>query len=196
LKDRVRQLLKRYGILFRDLLARELPAMAWAKVFKTLRIMELSGEIISGHFFKGIAGAQFISQDAFRMLGRPLPEDAVFWMNATDPASLCGTRLEGLQASLPARRLSTFLVYHGEEVVMICRKNCKDVRIHVPPDHPFLPAYCELFKALVNRNFNPVRSIMVETINDIHAASSPYATQLKAVGFTKNYRGLEMVKQF
>jgi ATP-dependent Lhr-like helicase len=195
-KDRVRQLLKRYGILFRDLLARELPPMVWAKVFKTLRIMELSGEIISGHFFKGIPGAQFMSQDAFRMLGQPLPEDAVFWMNAGDPASLCGTRLENLETPLPARRLSTFLVHHGKEVVMTCRKNCKDVQIHVPPDHPSLPAYCDFFKALVNRRFNPVRSIMVETINGNPAATSPYAEPLKAAGFTKDYRGLEMIKQF
>ncbi len=195
-KDRVRQLLKRYGILFRDLLARELPPLAWARVFKALRIMELSGEIVSGHFFKGIPGAQFISPEAFRMLNRPLPEDTVFWMNAADPASLCGTRLDGMRQSLPERRMSTFLVYHGRELVMICRKNCKEIDIHVPPDHPFLPAYCTIFKALVNRNFNPVRSLMVETINDVSAASSPYAAQFKSVGFAKEYRGLEMVRQF
>ena len=195
-KDRVRQLLKRYGLVFRDLLARELPPLAWGQVFKTLRIMELSGEILSGHFFNGIAGAQFISPDAFRMLGRPLPEDAVFWMNAADPASLCGTHLDGMPQPLPERRMSTFLVYHGRQVVMICRKNCKIVDIQVVPDHPFLPAYCELFKTLMNRKFNPVRSIMVEIINDISAASSPYAAQFKAVGFKKDYRGLEMVRQF
>jgi ATP-dependent helicase Lhr and Lhr-like helicase len=195
-KDRVRQLLKRYGLLFRDLTTRELPPLAWGQVFKTLRIMELSGEIISGHFFKGISGAQFISPDAFRMLNRPLPEDAVFWMNAVDPASLCGIRLDGMPQPLPERRISTFLVFQGRKLVMICRKNCNIVDIHVPPDHPFLPAYCNLFKTLMNRKFNPVRSIMVETINGVSAASSPYATPFKAVGFTKDYRGLEMVRHF
>ncbi len=52
IKDRVRQLLRRYGILFRELLDNELPILKWAGVFRSLRIMELSGEILSGHFFQ------------------------------------------------------------------------------------------------------------------------------------------------
>lgn len=40
--------------------------------------MELSGEILVGHFFSGIPGPQFMSHRAFRQLSRGLPEDAVF----------------------------------------------------------------------------------------------------------------------
>ena len=57
--------------------------------------MELSGEILVGHFFSGIPGPQFMSHRAFRQLPRGLPEDAVFWMCATDPASLYGLPLTG-----------------------------------------------------------------------------------------------------
>ncbi|MCG8457347.1 MAG: hypothetical protein MI919_13810, partial [Holophagales bacterium] len=42
-KDRVRLLLGRYGVLFRELLERELPALRWGAVFRTARLMELSG---------------------------------------------------------------------------------------------------------------------------------------------------------
>ena len=75
-KDRVRQLFRRYGILFRELLANELPLLQWAKIFKALRLMELSGEILSGYFFEGIPGVQFISHEAFRFLNEPLPEES------------------------------------------------------------------------------------------------------------------------
>jgi ATP-dependent Lhr-like helicase len=86
-KDRIRQLLRRYGILFRELLVNELPPLQWRAVFRSLRLMELSGEVLSGHFFQGISGPQFISHEAFRMLRDPLPQDAVFWVNAADSAS-------------------------------------------------------------------------------------------------------------
>jgi ATP-dependent helicase Lhr and Lhr-like helicase len=41
-KERIRILLGRYGILFRELLQRELPALSWPNLFRSLRIMELS----------------------------------------------------------------------------------------------------------------------------------------------------------
>jgi ATP-dependent Lhr-like helicase len=89
-RDRVRQLLRRYGILFRELLARELPALQWPRVFRTMRVMELSGEILSGHFFAGIPGLQFISHRGFHSLNRGLPEGEIYWICAADPASPCG----------------------------------------------------------------------------------------------------------
>ncbi len=70
-KDRVRQLLRRYGILFREIVAYELPPFRWGAIFRALRIMELSGEILSGYFFEGIPGIQFCSHDAFRFLNEP-----------------------------------------------------------------------------------------------------------------------------
>ena len=65
-KDRARLLLDRYGILFRELLQREWPGLRWSSIFRALRIMELSGEVMSGVFFHGIPGPQFISHRAFR----------------------------------------------------------------------------------------------------------------------------------
>ncbi|HEX7371739.1 MAG TPA: ATP-dependent helicase, partial [Thermodesulfobacteriota bacterium] len=125
-KDRVRLLLDRYGILFRELLQRELPALNWSGVFRSLRIMELSGEVLAGYFFEGIAGPQFISPQAFRRLRRTLPEEPVFWINAAVPASLCGTQLEILKGKLPPRVASTHLVYHGTRLVMVSKRYGKD----------------------------------------------------------------------
>ena len=115
-KERVRLLLDRYGILFRELLQNELPAFSWGNIFRSLRLMELSGEVLTGYFFQGVPGPQFISHDAFRMLQRKFPEESVYWICATDPASVCGIRLDALKGKLPRRVPGTHLVYHGSRV--------------------------------------------------------------------------------
>jgi len=132
-KDRARLLLDRYGILFRELLQRELAPFRWAGVFRSLRIMELSGEVMAGIFFHGIPGPQFISHQAFRNLQHKLPEDAVYWMNATDPASLCGIQLDSIRGSLPPRLSGTHLVYRGTKLVFISRRNGRELTFNVPP---------------------------------------------------------------
>jgi ATP-dependent Lhr-like helicase len=186
-KDRARLLLDRYGILFRELLQNELPAFSWGSVFRALRLMELSGEVLTGYFFHGIPGPQFVSHEAFRRLQRELPglpeeleksEEAVYWMCATDPASLCGVPLEGLKGKLPRRVASTHLVYHGGKLVMESRRGGKTLLFHVPEDDPHLQTYLGLLDHLLTRKFQPLRRIVIETINGADAAPSPYADAL------------------
>ncbi len=195
-KERVRQLLQRYGIVFRELLNRELPRLQWKNLFKALRLMELSGEVLSGAFFEGIGGLQFISPEALGRVQAALPEDAVFWMNATDPASACGLNLKALKSLLPARQAATFLVFHGARPVLIARKNSLELTIQAQPDSPHLPRYFALFKDLLNREFNPRRSIRVEKINAAPALDSPYAPALKAMGFVKDHKGFELRRRY
>ena len=171
--------MQRYGILFRELLGRELPAFQWSRLFRTLRIMELSGEVLSGQFFTGISGLQFISPIAFRELRDGLPEDAIFWMNAIDPASPCGLGLEDLKGQLPARRASSHLVYHGSRVVVISQRNGAELEIRVPADHPKLHEYLAFLGVLLTRQFSPRRAVTVESINGEPAVGSPYAKLLE-----------------
>ncbi|RMH22637.1 MAG: DEAD/DEAH box helicase [Acidobacteria bacterium] len=177
-KDRVRVLLERYGILFRQLLARELPALRWSRVFRALRLMELAGEVLAGHFFDGVGGPQFISHAAFRRLRAGLPEDAIYWLAASDPASLCGVEVAGLKERLPARRATTYLVFHGRRPVLVARRGGRRLRIRVGPDHPQLPSYLVALKAMLERPVAPQPAIVVETINRRPAPESPYAGPL------------------
>jgi ATP-dependent Lhr-like helicase len=194
-KDRIRQLFKRYGVLFRDLLANELPPLQWRSIFRSLRLMELSGEVLSGYFFEGISGPQFISHEAFWVLQEPLPQDAVFWINATDPASLCGLGLESIHG-LPPRIASTHLVYRGNRLVMISKRLGKSLDIFVEPDDARLADYLGLFKDLLAREFQPVQRIVVEAINDAPALSSPFAGALREFGFRSARSALELWKEF
>ena len=178
-KDRARLLLNRYGILFRELLQRELPTFRWSEIFRTLRIMELSGEVLAGCFFHGIPGPQFISHQAFRRLCRQLSEDKVYWMNAADPASLCGIQLDAVKGTMPKRVPSTHLVYRGRTIVMISERNGKALKINVPHDDPQIQEYLGVLHHLLRREFQPIPRITIETINGDDAARSPYADELR-----------------
>lgn len=195
-KDRVRQLFARYGILFRELVSNELPLLQWRLIFKTLRLMELSGEILSGYFFENIPGAQFISHDAFRFLNTPLPEDSIYWINAADPASMCGIKLDGLKQVLPSRLGSTYLVFRGKKLALISKRNHKALEFKTPPDDPDLSNFLSFFKVMLSRDFNPERIILVESINELPANESEYAGPMKKFGFRAHYKGLELVKKF
>jgi len=195
MKDRVRQLLRRWGILFRELLANELPPLQWRALFRSIRLMELSGEILSGYFFQDIPGPQFISHEAFRMLRDPFPEDTVFWVNAAGPASLCGLGLVSLQG-LPPRIPSTHLVYRGSRLAMVSKRLGKNLEILVPPDDSRLSDYVSLFKDLMSREFNPMQKISIETVNGEPVMRTPYVEALKQVGFRVSRTGLELWKEY
>jgi ATP-dependent helicase Lhr and Lhr-like helicase len=196
IKDRVRQLFKRYGVLFREIVANELPLLQWSAVFRALRLMELSGEILSGYFFEGVPGLQFISHEAYRFLNEPLPHDSVYWIAAIDPASLCGIKLDALKGGLPSRLPSTHLVYRGKELVVLSRKNGSSLTFTVPPDDPRLPDYLALFRVFLGREQNPEKMVTVETINGKSALESSYAPPLREVGFIRGYKGLELVRRY
>jgi ATP-dependent Lhr-like helicase len=179
-KDRVRLLLDRYGILFRELLQREWPALRWPAVFRALRIMELSGEVISGVFFQGISGPQFISKKAFRRLQRKLPGGAVYWISAADPVSLCGVQTDSLRGMLPPRVASTHLIYQGKDLKGISKRNGKDLSFLVPHHDPDLPKYFISLHHLLTRKFQPLKRIAIEMINGERATESPYVAALRS----------------
>ena len=178
-KDRVRLLLDRYGILFREILQKEWPTLRWSAIFRALRIMELSGEVISGVFFHGISGPQFISQKAFRRLQQNLPGEAIFWINAVDPVSLCGVQIDSLRGMLPPRVASTHLVYRGKDLKVVSKRSGKDLSFFVPCNDPSLPDYFISLDHLLTRKFQPLRRITIETINDEKAIESPYVAALR-----------------
>ncbi|MGH9597436.1 MAG: Lhr family helicase, partial [Edaphobacter sp.] len=59
LESFARQLLARYGILFRDVLTRESNAPRWRDLLNILRRLEARGEIRGGRFISGFSGEQY-----------------------------------------------------------------------------------------------------------------------------------------
>jgi ATP-dependent Lhr-like helicase len=179
-RERARVLLDRYGVVFRELVQRELPPLRWSEVFRALRMLELAGEVVAGRFFEGVPGIQFMSNAAFRRLQDGLSEDLIWWVNAVDPASPCGLGLEGLSDSLPRRVPGNHVVFHGGRSVISSRRHGAELRIHVAYDHPRLPDYLKFLSHLLTRAVEPLNAIAVETINDEPAAKSEYRAAFEA----------------
>ena len=194
-RERVQVLLGRYGILFRQLLMRELPPMQWKSIMPTLRRMELSGEVIGGYFFHGIPSLQFMSPSSFRRLGAGLSRESVYWMNALDPASLCGVPLEGL-TELPRRLAGNHVLFAGAEPVLLSRRHGKDIEIRVGPDHPELQRYLQFFLAWLGRERNPPNRVEVEKINGIEAGVSEYQSPFLQAGFYKAQSSLILHRKY
>ncbi|PYR96475.1 MAG: DEAD/DEAH box helicase, partial [Acidobacteria bacterium] len=96
-----RQLLLRWGVIFRDLLARETLAPAWRDLLMALRRMEARGEIRGGRFVSGFLGEQFARPEAVDLLRsiRRTPSDLALKIAAADPLNLAGIILPGSRIS-------------------------------------------------------------------------------------------------
>jgi ATP-dependent Lhr-like helicase len=93
------QLLARWGVLFRDLLARETLAPPWRDLLPVLRRKEAQGEIRGGRFVAGFSGEQFALPEALDLLRAVRRSDfdaaePVQVANA-DPLNLAGVILPG-----------------------------------------------------------------------------------------------------
>ena len=67
-------LLKRYGIVFREVLTRESILPRWREVLMALRRLEARGEVRGGRFVNGFLGEQFalpIAVDSIRAMRGP-----------------------------------------------------------------------------------------------------------------------------
>ena len=195
-RERIRRLFSRYGVLFRELLQQELPEMQWPRIFRSLRLMEFSGEIVAGHFFERITGLQFASREALSLLRRDLGEEKIYWINAADPASPCGLKLPGLDDDLPPRLPANFIVFRGSSLKVVAKRNGKELLLKTAPDDPHIPAYFAFCKTLLTRAFNPLKTISVEVINGLPALQSPYRNALLEAGFTGYYKGLELKRKY
>jgi ATP-dependent Lhr-like helicase len=93
LEAMARQLLLRWGVVFRDLLARETITPAWRDLLVTFRRMEAQGEIRGGRFVSGFVGEQFARPEAVELL-REIRRDqnvgAAPHVSAADPLNLGG----------------------------------------------------------------------------------------------------------
>src|SRR4029079_2520353 len=91
-------LLRRYGIVFRRLLAREANAAPWRELARTYRHMEARGEIRGGRFVSGMSGEQFASPDAvqrLREIRRTAHYGRLHLISAADPLNLAGIVTSG-----------------------------------------------------------------------------------------------------
>jgi ATP-dependent Lhr-like helicase len=90
--------LQRWGVVFRDVLARETLAPPWRDLLVAYRRMEARGEIRGGRFVSGFVGEQFARPEAvdlLRLLRRTAPSGEEIEVAHADPLNLTGIVLPG-----------------------------------------------------------------------------------------------------
>ena len=104
-----KQLLRRYGIVFKKLLLRERIPVPWREVVRVLRYWELTGELRGGRFVSGFDGEQYAlpqSVDQLRAIRRraqPIREGETLQVSAADPLNLQGILTPGLRVASSVR---------------------------------------------------------------------------------------------
>jgi ATP-dependent helicase Lhr and Lhr-like helicase len=108
-----RILLCRYGVLFRELLAREANAPKWRDLLPILRRLEARGEIRGGRFVSGPFGEQYVLPEAVDSLRKARTQHAsraaesAITVAAADPLNLAGILVPGDRIpAIPGRTVS------------------------------------------------------------------------------------------
>jgi len=87
------QLVRRWGVVFRDLLTRDDAAPRWWELVPIFRRMEARGELRGGRFIVGVAGEQFALESTIHELRKhrePEGSPSYVVVNAADPLNLVG----------------------------------------------------------------------------------------------------------
>ena len=111
------QLLRRWGVVFRDLLGREPGAPRWWELLQVYRKLEARGEIRGGRFVAGVAGEQYALGDTIREL-RQLKEQPnsgeLVIVSACDPLNLIG--ILGNDPRVPSLATNRIALFNGLSV--------------------------------------------------------------------------------
>lgn len=91
-------LLRRYGVVFRELMERESIVPKWREVLIALRRLEDRVEIRGGRFVSGFLGEQFalpMAVESLRAMRNQQPGGEVVTISAADPLNLTGIVVPG-----------------------------------------------------------------------------------------------------
>ncbi|HEV8123168.1 MAG TPA: hypothetical protein VGP80_02920, partial [Gemmatimonadales bacterium] len=107
-------LLRRYGVVFKRVLARESLSVGWRQLAMSYRRLEARGEIRGGRFVNGMSGEQFALPEAvgqLRAIRREGPRGQLISISAADPLNLVGVVTPGER--VPALRRNRIVFEDG-----------------------------------------------------------------------------------
>jgi ATP-dependent Lhr-like helicase len=123
----VRTLLRRWGVLFWSVLAREADWLPpWRDLLRSCRRLEARGEIRGGRFVAGFSGEQYATADAvglLRDIRNKAHDGTLLSLSAADPLNLIGILTPG--ARLPALTGNRLLYRDGLAVAVLAAGEVK-----------------------------------------------------------------------
>jgi ATP-dependent Lhr-like helicase len=127
-------LLRRYGVVFRRLLARETAGVPWRDLVRVYRRLEARGEIRGGRFVTGVSGEQFAMPDAverLREVRRSGTDDGLTVISGADPLNLTGITTAGDRIRSSS---GTRIVYRNGVVLAAMEGDMLRMFAPLPPD--------------------------------------------------------------
>ncbi len=104
-------LLRRYGVVFRELLVRENMLPKWRELVMAFRRLEDRGEIRGGRFVQGFIGEQFalpVAVESLRAIRKLEPSGEAVTLSAADPLNLIGIVVPGERIPAISGRTVTY----------------------------------------------------------------------------------------
>jgi ATP-dependent Lhr-like helicase len=167
-----RMLLRRYGVMFKRLLARETGAPPWRELVQMYRRLEGRGEVRGGRFVSGMSGEQFALPEAvsqLRAVRRQPASGRLVAVGAADPLNLTGIVTPGGRVAAVVR--SRVLYRDGVPALALERGEVK------PLGATTATPTADMVEALVRKRLTPALRARLG-ITGMPAASMPDGRRL------------------
>ena len=111
LETTCRVLLRRYGVVFREVLTRETILPRWRELLIVLRRLEDRGEVRGGRFASGFLGEQFalpVALESLRAMRGLQPDGETITVSSADPLNFAGILVPGERVPATSGRFVAF----------------------------------------------------------------------------------------
>ncbi|MEU6644159.1 ATP-dependent helicase [Saccharomonospora sp. NPDC046836] len=197
---RTESFLERHGVLTRGALDTERVTGGFSGIYKVLRGMEDSGQIIRGYVVEGLGAAQFAARGAVDRLralsdtsGSRAPQGAVV-LAASDPAQPYGAALPwpaplGTTKHRPARKAGALTVFADGTPALYVERGGRSL-LSFTEDTAALRAAAQALSTAVREGW--LGQLQVERADGEHALTSELADILREAGFRATPKGLRL----
>jgi ATP-dependent Lhr-like helicase len=199
---RAEAFLERHGVLTRGALDTERVTGGFSAVYRVLRAMEESGQVVRGYVVEGLGAAQFAARgavDRLRALSRPAGPDPgqdvpVVVLAAADPAQPYGAALDwpaaiGDTKHRPGRKAGALVVLVDGKPVLYVERGGRSLLSFTEEDDALRAAAERLAKAVHD---GWLGELAVQRADGEAALTSRLAEVLRDAGFRATPRGLRL----
>ncbi|HET6499278.1 MAG TPA: ATP-dependent helicase [Amycolatopsis sp.] len=197
---RTEAFLERHGVLTRGALETERVTGGFSGIYKVLRLMEGSGQVIRGYVVEGLGAAQFAARGAVDRLralsdtsGGRRKQDAIV-LAATDPAQPYGAALPwpapvGETKHRPARKAGALVVLVDGVPALYVERGGRSLLSFTEEEETLRAAAGTLSRAVRD---GWLGQLAVERADGEHALTSALAGILREAGFRATPKGLRL----
>lgn len=192
------QLLKRYGVVTRELVAAEAPVGGFAAVYPVLKAMEEAGRIRRGYFVAGLGAAQFAlpgAEDRLRQHTESDDQRPAMVIAASDPANPFGTALRWPQredgpSGRPSRSAGCRVILVDGELAGFLNRGSSHLTTFFAAESSPQSGVARRCAQALAAIADETTAVFLEKIDGRPAGESEFASLLLEAGFVRTTRGL------